>query len=125
MGATSFERMRRTRAAEDIMAMLAGHDLEEFRLQFSLPCEPTERGVQEALTSRTDYVELKERVEAWCGQQMLKDAADVVEERVDHPEPEPEAEPESEASAEPAPEPELEPAPAARPKGRPRRKGKI
>ena len=65
MGATSFERMRRARAARDIIDMLKGCDLEAFRAEFSLPCDPTDTGIEEALTRRSDYVELKERAAEW------------------------------------------------------------
>ena len=69
MGATAFERMRRVNAAREMVELLDGQDLEEFRLAFSLPCDPTPTGIQEALTSRTDYVELRHKIAAWVAAQ--------------------------------------------------------
>lgn len=66
MGATSFERQRRTAAAREIMEMIEGHELKAFIADFSLMCEPKLASVEEALSGRTDYVELKEKVALWC-----------------------------------------------------------
>ncbi len=77
MGATSFERARRALAAREITERLRGQDpeaLEAFVADFSLQCEPRLVSIEEALTARTDYVELAEKVDAWLAVPMAEEA---------------------------------------------------